>query len=49
MLLVGKWHNLDSSHLSNLFPKFEEFRACRSKYDPHGMFISNKRLKDMFC
>jgi len=36
----GKLHNLDADRLSQLYPRFEDFRAVRVRVDPHGTFAN---------
>jgi L-gulonolactone oxidase len=36
----GKLHNLDSGRLTELYPRFEDFRAVRAGVDPRGVFAN---------
>ncbi|HSJ98512.1 MAG TPA: D-arabinono-1,4-lactone oxidase [Myxococcota bacterium] len=36
----GKWHRLEASALSRVYPEWERFRAIRRGLDPGGLFLS---------
>jgi FAD-linked oxidoreductase len=44
----GKRHTLTASDVALLYPKFEDFRAVRRKYDQHGKFL-NDHLAAIFA
>lgn len=43
----GKWHSLVQAQLSQLYPKWDEFRRIRTEFDPEDIFI-NDCLKKLF-
>ena len=43
----GKWHTLDASRLSALYPQWEIFHAARRQLDPCGTFL-NDTLNSLF-
>ena len=36
----GKRHSLDASALRRLYPRFDDFRAVRERFDPEGRFAN---------
>jgi FAD-linked oxidoreductase len=36
----GKMHTMDAGYLSEVYPRFEEFRALRARLDPDGRFVN---------
>ncbi len=43
----GKVHSLGASRLSQLYPRFEEFRSIRQQIDPQGRML-NEHLRKLF-
>ena len=43
----GKRHTRTGHELSNIYPKYEEFRALRRRLDPQGKFLNN-HLRALF-
>ena len=43
----GKIHSLGAAQLSELYPRFEEFRSIRQRLDPNGRML-NEHLRKIF-
>ena len=43
----GKYHKVSGKDLSDIYPKYTDFKHTRSKLDPKGVFLNNM-LADLF-
>jgi FAD/FMN-containing dehydrogenase len=43
----GKRHTRTGAELAQLYPRYQEFRALRSRLDPEGKFL-NRHLRTLF-